>query len=80
MQGCNPSAARCAGWRQPYLDRMMPGRDAVAGIILCGVKLLSGLPSGRNAPNPCLQRYHGVKVHTTASSNPLSAALWRDCW
>ena len=42
-QGCDSSATQCAGWRQPYSYRLMPGRDAVAGISLFGVKLLSGV-------------------------------------
>lgn len=67
MLGSNPSAERCAGWRQPYSYRLMPGRVAVAGISLYGVKCDPGLPSGRNAINPCTQRHHGGKVHTTAS-------------
>ncbi len=56
MLGSNPSADNRAGWRQPYLDTMMPGRDAVAGIIVCGVKLLSGVAFWPQCAKP-MQRY-----------------------
>ena len=61
--------------------RLMPGRDAVAGISLFGVKCDPGLPSGRNAINPLLylqrQGYcQGYRYPTVAGT---VAGLSVDC-
>lgn len=81
MLGSNPSAVRCGGWQQPYLDTTMPGRDAVAGIVVCGVKCFWGCPSARNAINPLLhlrrQGYcQGYRYPTVAGT---VAGLSIDC-
>lgn len=73
MLGSNLSAARCAGWRQPYLDTMMPERDAVAGIIVCGVKLLSGVAFWPQCAKP-MQR------HCFRRQGYCHGALSTHCW
>jgi len=88
MLGSNLSAERCADWRQAYLDRMMPERVAVAGIILFGVKLLSGVAFWPQCDKPIASSSTSDTVmatvahcrrHCGGTVNGLLLPLYRDC-
>ena len=73
-----------------HLDTMMPLRDAVGGIIVYGVKLLSGLPSGRKRQTHAfngimasrsIQRHLPTycRRHCGGTVGRLSLPLYRHC-